>query len=469
MDLRRARHETFALLLLGLGAWVVRASPFFRADGVLGWVVDSDEGVYLSAAMLAWRGVVPYRDFVFVHPPGIIVALGPLMPWGLTPNAALEAARWLIVSVGALNVVLAAFLVRRRAGFWAACVTAGLLAVWPELVAVDRGVHLEPFLSALCLAALWKLDREPPKTLSAGALFGLALWMKSWAVLWLAAWLLTRGRRAVPGLVAALIIGVLGFLPGLVVASDFLTQVVGIHLVRPPDGDLGALVRLREMFVTRSVLPLVLLLAGARTLWRRRDEPLVRLLVVVAALLVAAFVSAAAYWNQYNAHLAIPLAVLAGIASASFIPAVVDAHRARVVFGVLVAALVGVPGLVWVLDRRRDQDEEQIRRVARLKELIPKHAALCAFEPTELVMAGRTPAVLSTTRTLVDPYGQMLLDAARDGARSASANEAFQSEASQQTVRTQLAECPAIVLGWRGNWQLNAATKAQIDAHKLVE
>src|SRR5579862_545272 len=36
-----------------------------------------DDGVYMGAATRLSHGVVPYRDFVFLHPPGIILLLTP--------------------------------------------------------------------------------------------------------------------------------------------------------------------------------------------------------------------------------------------------------------------------------------------------------------------------------------------------------------------------------------------------------
>ena len=37
-----------------------------------------DQGVYYSASEAVAWGVLPYRDFLFLHPPGILVTLAPL-------------------------------------------------------------------------------------------------------------------------------------------------------------------------------------------------------------------------------------------------------------------------------------------------------------------------------------------------------------------------------------------------------
>lgn len=461
-----ARAEVAVLVLLSVAAWAMRVSPYFRATGVLGWAVDFDEGVYLSASALLWQGVLPWRDFVFVHPPAVPVLLSFATAWDVTASRALEVARWGVTLVGAFDVLLAALLVRRHAGFVGACVTAGLLAVWPEVVACDRGVHLEPFLTAACLLSMWKLDLDRPRVLSAGLWLGVALLVKSWAVLWLAAWLVARGRRALPGVGVAVVLASVVMLPIAVLVPDFVSQVVWLHVVRAPDGDESLLVRLREMFVARSVVPLVLLAVSASALWRRRSDPFFRQLLAVALLLVVAFLSAAAFWNQYDAHLAFPLAMLCGVGVSERWSAL-PSRFAHPVAGLVAALLVAIPGFVWVRDRRFDRDDQQPGRVALIRAAPP--GPMCAFEPHELVMADRWPAPLKGTKTLVDSYGQMLLDAARGGARYPSATAAFSSDAAQTTIRAQLTACPKWVVGWRGRWQLNAASQALLQPAQVVD
>ena len=62
-----------ALLASGLCAWQL------TLQGVLtGAVTQYDDGVYLGAAIRFVSGVLPYRDFVFVQPPGIVVLMSPV-------------------------------------------------------------------------------------------------------------------------------------------------------------------------------------------------------------------------------------------------------------------------------------------------------------------------------------------------------------------------------------------------------
>ena len=59
-------------------------------SGVLGWNEGYDEGVYLGAATRLVNGALPYRDFVLVHPPGIVLLMFPVALVGgasLTPTS----------------------------------------------------------------------------------------------------------------------------------------------------------------------------------------------------------------------------------------------------------------------------------------------------------------------------------------------------------------------------------------------
>src|SRR4051812_35425466 len=67
----------WALGLVAVAAWVLRVIPLTRGGGAFGYPIDYDEGVYFSASSLFFQGHWPYRDFVFVHPPGSVWLWGP--------------------------------------------------------------------------------------------------------------------------------------------------------------------------------------------------------------------------------------------------------------------------------------------------------------------------------------------------------------------------------------------------------
>jgi hypothetical protein len=87
---------------------LVRLAALIRTGGPLGFYVDYDEGVYSSAATELSRGNLPYHDFVFVHPPGILYVLTPLGLLG--PARALVAGRVLAVGFGVLSICILGYI-----------------------------------------------------------------------------------------------------------------------------------------------------------------------------------------------------------------------------------------------------------------------------------------------------------------------------------------------------------------------
>src|SRR5207302_9335928 len=122
-------------LALALRMWQL-SSP-----GHLTGVTEYDDGVYLGAALRLVHGVLPYRDFVLVQPPGLILLMTPvaaLAKWTGTAGA-MAADRILTACAGAAAVPLAGRLVRHR-GLVAVVITRGLVGViLGGLVAVGLG------------------------------------------------------------------------------------------------------------------------------------------------------------------------------------------------------------------------------------------------------------------------------------------------------------------------------------------
>ncbi|MGA2123761.1 MAG: hypothetical protein ABSG58_04965, partial [Acidimicrobiales bacterium] len=95
-----------------------------------------DSGVYLAASIRLISGALPYRDFVFVQPPGILICLSPaaLFSRVFGSHDGLILARVMTAFVSAANVSLLCLLVRHRGR--TAMIIAGLgLAFMP--IAVD--------------------------------------------------------------------------------------------------------------------------------------------------------------------------------------------------------------------------------------------------------------------------------------------------------------------------------------------
>jgi hypothetical protein len=101
-----------ALTLLALG---LRLFYLTRPGYLLG-VTEYDDGSYFGSAVRLVHGMLPYRDFVFVQPPGITLLMTPVAllarvtgtDWGL------GLARIITMLAGAAGVALAGLLVRHR-------------------------------------------------------------------------------------------------------------------------------------------------------------------------------------------------------------------------------------------------------------------------------------------------------------------------------------------------------------------
>jgi hypothetical protein len=100
-----------------------------------------------------------------------------------------------------------------------------------------------------------------------------------------------------------------------------------------------------------------------------------------------------------------------------------------------------------------------------LRQSVPKEACLVALEPAWGIAADRLPERIGDSGAWVDPYGRMLIEAARAGVRAPDAEAAFQAPESQTSIRGALASCRFAALGGRARWQLSRETWEWINAH----
>ena len=100
--------------------------------GYLTGVTEYDDGVYLGGSLRLIEGQLPYKDFAFIQPPGILLLMTPvaLVAKIFTTVKGLALARVLTVVASAACVPLAGNLVRYR-GTVVTVVTCGVLAVYP--------------------------------------------------------------------------------------------------------------------------------------------------------------------------------------------------------------------------------------------------------------------------------------------------------------------------------------------------
>lgn len=180
--------------------------------GYLTGVSEFDDGVYLGSALRLVHGVLPYKDYVLVQPPGITVLMTPVAALSRFTGTltAMTVARVLTCLAGAASVPLTGRLAR-PAGPIAVVVATGLAAVYPAAITASHTVLLEPWIVLGCLiGAVAVFDSDMVTTsrrrlLWGGVALGAATVIKLWAavpaVVLFVVLLYLRDRCAVLGIV----------------------------------------------------------------------------------------------------------------------------------------------------------------------------------------------------------------------------------------------------------------------------
>jgi hypothetical protein len=196
--------------------------------GYLTGITEYDDGVYLGAALRMTEGAMPYKDFAFVQPPGILLLMTPvaLVAKLTTTVKALALARLLTALASAACVPLAGNLVRYR-GTVVTLVTCGVLAIYPDDITTAHTLMLEPWMNLFCLLAMNAAFRRghlarPGRLAWAGLALGFAAAIKFWAAAPAAVLLVIcladrqdrarRMRAYLPALAAGFVIPVAPFL-----------------------------------------------------------------------------------------------------------------------------------------------------------------------------------------------------------------------------------------------------------------
>ena len=167
---RRAKTNDVTLIVLGVGLLSLGFSLWQLS--VPGYLTFYDTGVYLAASIHLVSGVVPYRNYVFVQPPGLVVLLSPLGVIGRlgSTHGAFVVGRIVSALVTALNVSLVTWLVRGRGRV--AMVIAGVgLALLPVVVLVSTGVNLEPYCCLLYTSTVGSTRSEVAFGIGGGLVF----------------------------------------------------------------------------------------------------------------------------------------------------------------------------------------------------------------------------------------------------------------------------------------------------------
>jgi hypothetical protein len=436
-----------------------------------------DEGIYSAAAGGLASGALPYRDFVFLHPPGLVLLLAPLA--GLAHAVGswsdfLVAARWFVVLVALANVVLVTRIAWRWSGWLAGVVSGVLYASYLPAVHTEGHVMLEPLVtfSVLVCALLWVESplraRTNRRAALAGGMAAFAILIKLTGVVALVALLLVEGVRApwrqrfLAAGAAAAVAGVV-LLPVLVLAgpSTVFDQVVVTQFRRPgKDVGGGSLPRIVDRIDhLGSYGPFELgrlgrygglmgaALAALLVVWAwRSNHGMGRFLAIAVATGAVAILTSPDYYDQYPVPVFAGIAVLVGIAAAGVVNAI--RIRSRPVYPIAMASLalcliagVGHTVVSVTEDARRD-----ITNPTALIADAARGKCISADLPQVLLALDRLPPRDRTGDRLVDPFGALVYAALRHHDYATTAN-ALHSAPAQLRLRESLIACPYAVTG----------------------
>ena len=451
---------------LTIGAFAVtglllRLYQLSRPGALLG-VTQYDDGVLFGNAVRLAGGVIPYRDFVMVQPPGSLLLMAPvaLLAKATGTGWGLALARILTVCADTACIVLLGLLVRHR-GRLAIAIACGIYAVYPGALGASSTFLLEPWLNLFCLGAallLFDGDRFAVNWRLAlgGSLFGFAVAIKLWAAVpLLIAGLLLAGRARRLGLLAAgavtgLAVPVLPFLflaPGQlisqVITSQFLRSTLP-HPLSPRLADMAGLSLLPGLPKAAGIIVLlaimVYLVAGflvTSLVSRRPPAALDRYALASLAAVIVMFLLPSEYYAHYAAF-AGPFAALALALPAGLHWQAVSRPRARphpqarshpqagsrwqsrtpwqtgptirlvslAVSGAAVAALIATAGIRQAT--AAPQQLEPPGTVAAIDRLIPAGACVITNNPALTIVANRFVAAHPGCPPIVDTYGTLL-------------------------------------------------------------
>jgi alpha-1,2-mannosyltransferase len=460
-------------LALGLRLFIL-SRPLFLTG-----VTEYDDGVYLGGSIRLISGAMPYHEYAFVQPPGILLLMAPVAVIAKVSTAthAMAAARLLTVLASAACVPLVGHLVRYR-GVFVTLVSCGILAVYPDDITTAHTLILEPWMNLLLLIGVCAAFRRgrltsPRRLFWAGVAIGFAGAVKYWAVLpalaLLAVCLVTRasagpaGRRRTwtygLGVAAGFVVPVLPFAaagPGLYLRSTLLDQasragsavpaslrlahITGLIDILNAKGQINLHSGTHSLFASRSVAatptasagwaPFIVAGIAAAVLalgylWRpRRSSPLEWFALASCLSAVAALLAYSAFFYHYADFVAPWLAISVGCAAGTLVRAFSDRPGVRRSLIAVATALV----LGLAVFQARELSGLGATNIYPDKAAIPAGACVVTDEVSLTLAANRfstragCPDVLdSLAATLVEDNGISVQGGAKASARAVSA------------------------------------------------
>jgi alpha-1,2-mannosyltransferase len=402
--------------------------------GYLLGATQYDDGVLFGNVVRLLQGVIPYRDFVMVQPPGSMLIMAPVALLAKATGTAwgLAVARILTACADAACIVLLGLLVRHR-GAVAVTIACGIYAIYPGALVASETFLLEPWLNLVCLlAALLIFDKDRFadgwRLAFGGSAFGFAVAVKLWAAvpLLVAGLLLVskpkRLGRLAAGAFAGLAIPVLPFLvlaQGQLVSQVITSQYLRSTLPHPllsrltDMSGLGMLRGLPSAAATVLLLAIMVYLVTGYVVTsvaaRRLPTPLDCYALAALAAVIVMFLLPSEYYSHYAAF-AGPFGALAFALPAGSPrqpgPRPVRAARlaALPVSGLIVAAVIVTAGFRQVAA----EPTGPLDPVAAVERMVPAGSCVITNDPALTIAADRFIAVRHDCPAVVDTYGTLL-------------------------------------------------------------
>ena len=426
--MRRRLASTFGwqLAAVGLLAALLRLALLWHSGG---WhsAIEYDDGVHYESSSLLLRGVLPYRDYTFLQPPGITWLLLPSAAVGrvLGDATGLVLARLATIGAAAAATMMLGRFVARRTSVHRGVLAAAIYAVAAPALIAGRTAMLEPWLDACLLVAYERLSR---RTLSSrdtavgGVALGLAVTVKAWglvAAVVLLAWLAVRRPRidarsfgrilaGAAAAVTAVCLPFFVFAPGHMI-SDVITAQLG----RPADGTADTFVRWAQFLAIKPVfahpyapaaLATIAVVGCAMGALRRGPVAWLMLAQLLAGVLM--FALSPPYFYHYGDYLIVPFAVVVAFALPSLNPAQVRVCRLRKAAAWSSVWILALGGVVQLAAAWQQGTAASVN-VDQLHDLIGTARCVSADQPVLLELADATNR---NCRPWPDPHGTALLD-----------------------------------------------------------
>jgi alpha-1,2-mannosyltransferase len=440
------------IAVCALAGALLRLYQLARPGYLLG-VTEYDDGVQFGDAVRLVGGVIPYRDFVVVQPPGSVLLMAPVALLAKVTGTAwgLGIARLLTVAADTACIVLLGLLVRHR-GPVAAGIACGIYAVYPDALVAAHTFLLEPWLNLFCLIGavlVFDGDRVTGRSRLAwgGVAFGVATAVKLWALVPLAVLgllLVRRPRRlavlaggAVPAL-AVLVLPFLALAPGALAHDVVISQFVRDNLKLPPPAP--PLARLSDLagfslfpHLAASTRVLLLLAAAADVTLAylagclatgRLPATLDWYALIGLVAIVVMFLWPYNYWSHYGAFAGPFIALVFALPVGLLRPADISSHMVPAV-AVSIAATLLIAGIGLRQFRAETTLQASTSLAAIADRIIPAGSCVVTNDTSLVVSADRFTSDQPGCPAMVDSWGTFL--AITDGQRRFAPPEVLSS------------------------------------------